>query len=92
MTIKEFLRKKILGLVGLSRDTSPDKERLTFISDNDRLVRTRLREYNTWYGGDGDELLNLYTRGNMFEFHTEPYQSRNKRMNRYWNTKEKRHE
>ena len=83
MTIKEFLRKKILGLVGLSRDTSPDKERLTFISDNDRLVRTRLREYNTWYGGDGDELLNLYTRGNMFEFHTEPYQSRNKR-NYFW--------
>ena len=83
MTIKEFLRKKILGLVGLSRDTSPDKERLTFISDNERLTKSRIREYNVWYGGDGDELLNFYTRGNMFEFHTEPYQSRNKR-NYFW--------
>lgn len=83
MTIKEFIRKKILKLIGLNRDTSPDKERLTFISDNERLIKSRIREYNTWYGGDGDELLNLYTRGNMFEFHAEPYQSRNKK-NYFW--------
>lgn len=83
MTIKEFIRKKVLGILGLVRDDKPDKNRLTFINDNERLTRTRLREYNVWYSGDGDELLNFYTRGNMLEFNTEPYYSRNKR-NYFW--------
>ena len=83
MTLKEFIRRKILGLVGLSKDTTPDKEKLTFINDADRLIRTKLKEYNVWYYGDGDELLNFYTKENMFGFNTEPYYSRNKR-NYFW--------
>lgn len=83
MTLKDFIRNKVLGLVGLSKDTTPDKEKLTFINDADRLLKYKLKEYNVWYYGDGDELLNFYTRGNMFGFNTEPYYSRNKR-NYFW--------
>ena len=83
MTLKEFIRQKVLGIVGLSKDTTPDKEKLTFINDADRLLKTKLKEYNVWYYGDGDELLNFYTRGNMLTFNTEPYYSRNKR-NYFW--------
>ena len=83
MTLKEFLRKKILGFLGLSKDTTPDKNKLTFINDTEQLTKAKLSEYNVWYYGDGDELLNFYTRGNMFTFNTEPYYSRNKR-NYFW--------
>ena len=83
MTLKDFIRNKVLGLVGLSKDTTPDKEKLTFINDADRLLKYKLKEYNVWYYGDGDELLNFYTRGNIMGFNTEPYYSRNKR-NYFW--------
>lgn len=83
MTLKEWIRKKVLGIVGLARDDSPDRDRTTFINDSERLMKTRVAEYNVWYHGDGDELLNFYTQKNLFEFNTEPYYSRNKR-NYFW--------
>lgn len=84
MTFKDFLRKKILGIVGLSRfDGEPNEDRLTFINDSTRLIRTKLKEYNIWYEGDGDEILNFYTNTNTFEYAYEPYFHRNKR-NYFW--------
>lgn len=84
MTLKDLLKKKILGLVKLSRlDGEPDDDRLTFVNDNTRILRTRLKEYNVWYDGDGDELLNFYTNQNTFEYNYEPYFHRNKK-NYYW--------
>lgn len=79
MTLKEFIRRKILGVVGLSKDTTPDKTKLTFVNDAEQLTKNKLNEYNVWYYGDGDELLNFYTRGNLFTYNTEPLYSRNKR-------------
>lgn len=79
MNLKEFIRKKILKRVGLvNDDTKPDDDRLTFINDNERLTKSRIKEYNIWYYGDSDELLNFYTTQNMFEYGFEPIYSRNK--------------
>ena len=85
MTVKEYYRKKILGILGLSRvETLPEKEeKLTFISDTEQLNREKIREYNVWYKGDSDELLNFYTHHNAINYNYEPFYSRNKR-NYFW--------
>ena len=85
MTVREYYRKKILGILGLSRvETLPEKEeKMTFISDTEQLTREKIREYNTWYKGDSDELLNFYTHHNAINYNYEPFYSRNKR-NYFW--------
>lgn len=84
MTIIEWVKKKVLGILGIVKyDKTPDEDRLTFINDNDELVRMRLREYNIWYDGDGDELLNFYTRNNVIDYNYEPFYLRNKK-NYFW--------
>ena len=81
MTIKEWIRKKVLGLLKLSsyEGLPQEEERLTFINDKDQIARARVREYNVWYQGDSDELLNYYTHQNTIEYNYEPWYSRNKR-------------
>lgn len=81
MTIREWLKTKLFGKSGIAKSATgkPDDDRLTFINDNDALMRTRIREYNIWYCGDGDELLNYYTHNNMIEANYEPFYLRNKR-------------
>ena len=81
MNLKEWIRKKVLKTVGLAKTDSLEAEadRLTFINDEEKLTRQRIREYNIWYGGDGDELLNFYTHQNTLEYNFEPWYSRNKR-------------
>ena len=84
MQIKEYLRRKILGMLGLAKyEGKTVEERLTFINDAENLVRSRICEYNIWYGGDGDELLNYYTHEQMLNYNFEPWYSRNKR-NYFW--------
>lgn len=84
MTIKEWIRAKVLSWLGLGRyEGVSDEERLTFINDAERLSRTRIHEYNIWYTGDGDELLNFYTHQNTIEYNYEPWYSRNKK-NYFW--------
>lgn len=84
MTIKEWLRKKILGLLGLAKyEGESEESRLTFINDEESLIKQRIQEYNVWYTGDGDELLNYYTHSNMIEYNYEPWYSRNKK-NYFW--------
>ena len=84
MTVTELLKKIVLKTVGLSKyDGRPNEEELTFVNDAERLIRTRIREYNIWYEGDGDELLNFYTGQNAFEYNYEPFYMRNKK-NYFW--------
>lgn len=80
MTVKEMKKKIITGILRMVRSDGefPD-DRLTFINDAERLLKTRLREYNNWYNGDDDEILNFYTNENTFEYTYEPYFYRNKR-------------
>ena len=80
MTAKEWIRKKILGFLGLAKYDGPgEMERLTFINDSERIMKTRIHEYNIWYIGDGDELLNFYTNSNTIEYNYEPFYHRNKK-------------
>ena len=83
-TIKEWFAKKVLdwqGLVGTNLPASED--RLTFVCNMDEIVRTKLHEYNIWYEGDSDELLNFYTAANTITYNFEPWYDRNKK-NYFW--------
>lgn len=84
MTILERMRARIRGVAGSVLKTKrPDDDRTTFINDNEKLGRMKLKEYNVWYDGDGDELLNFYTRENYIGFNYEPFYMRNKK-NYFW--------
>lgn len=79
-TLKEWIRKKALSFLGFSHyDGTPGDDRLTFINDEEHIQKTKIREYNIWYAGDSDELLNFYTRQNTIDYNYEPWYSRNKR-------------
>lgn len=83
-TLNEWLRNVALGLGGVLRGGSPEEiGRLTFISNEENIIRTKLREYRTWYRGDGDELLNLYNKDNIMDFNYEPFYWKNK-LSYYW--------
>lgn len=81
MTLKEIIRKKVLGIAGglVSEEGSGAEERISLINDSERITRQKIQEYNVWYIGDGDELLNYYTNQTMFNYNYEPYYSRNKK-------------
>lgn len=83
MTLMEKIKSKVLNMIGLAKDDNSEEQRLTFINDSERITKSRIREYNIWYYGDGDELLNFYTHQNILEYNVEPYYSRNKR-NYFW--------
>lgn len=80
MTLREYLQDVVLGLTGgLSEGGSPaDISRLTFISDQEQIRETHLREYDIWYKGVDDELQNFYNKNNTIDFSYEPW---------YWQTK-----
>jgi len=86
MTLKEYIRKRAYAYTGgIAGGGSPeDVARLTFIGNEDAIKTTKLREYDTWFKGDGDELLNFYTKGNMMDFAAEPWYWKNKRSY-FWN-------
>lgn len=81
MTLKQWIQKKVLGLLKVSQNNQlpSEEERLTFINDKQALARMKVREYNVWYAGDSDELLNFYTHGNTISYFYEPFYSRNKK-------------
>ena len=84
MQLKEYVLKKVTKMLGLVRyEGAGATEKLTFVNDKYGIVRSKLREYNVWYEGDDDELLNYYTRNNMIEYNYEPYYHRNK-QNYFW--------
>ena len=84
MTILERIRARVRGIAGSVLKTKrPDDDRTTFINDNEKLGRMKLKEYDVWYDGDGDELLNFYTRENYIGFNYEPFYMRNKK-NYFW--------
>ena len=82
MTLKEKIRQKVLKMLGLVTTEGlslPDADRTTLINDTELVKLTKLKEYNIWYYGDEEELLNFYTHGYMINFNYEPYYSRNKK-------------
>lgn len=83
MNIKDRIKKKVFKQIGMGQQNEAPNDRLTFINDNDEITRMHLEEYNVWYVGDSDELLNYYTGQQMWEYAFEPVYTRNKR-NYFW--------
>ena len=82
ITVKEYIRRKALGLLGLiETDIDPRirADRLTFVNDINEVQKDKLKEYNIWYVGDADELLNFYTRASTIDYNTDPLYNRNKK-------------
>lgn len=84
MLLKEWIRKRILASLGLSKyEGTPKDDRLTYVNDKELIRKQKIEEYNLWYEGDSDELLNYYTQKNTIDYNYEPFYSRNKR-NYFW--------
>ena len=82
ITVKEYIRRKALGILGLidsNIDPRIREDRLTFVNDINEILKDKLKEYNVWYAGDADELLNFYTRANTIEYNYDPIYNRNKK-------------
>lgn len=82
MTVKEYIRRKALGLLGLidsGIDPRNREERLTFVNNIEAVQKNKIKEYNVWYSGDSDELINFYTRANSIDYNTDPLYNRNKK-------------
>ena len=81
----DWLRKKIIHLLGgvVEEPDGSTANRLLFVNNEEKVKQLKLAEYNIWYEGDSDELLNFYTRNMLFDFNFEPFYDRNKR-NYFW--------
>ena len=82
MTVQEYIRKKALGILGLiDTNVNPNarEERLTFVNNIQEDMINKLREYNVWYTGDADELLNYYNRAIAIDYNVDPIWNRNKK-------------
>ena len=84
MTLREFIKNKILKKQGVQRlAEDPNSSRLTFISDADNIKIEEIQANKIWYLGDGNELLNFYTQKQAVGFAKNPIYNRNKR-NYFW--------
>ena len=86
MTYQEFKRRKALGIAGLINSSiSPEQQadRMMFINDINENNKNKIREYNVWYSGDSDELMNFYTQHNAVGYNVDPLYNRNKKSY-YW--------
>lgn len=84
MQLKEYIQNKVMKMLGILRyEGQIESDKLTLVNDRNRINRAKIREYNVWYEGDDDELLNFYTRNNMIDYAYEPYYNRNK-MSYFW--------
>ena len=82
ITVQEYIRKKALGLTGLIEtpiDPRTREERLTFVNNINEDIQNKLHEYNVWYTGDAEEILNYYSRAQVLDFNYEPIYTRNKK-------------
>ena len=80
MNVSEYLDGVALSVLGLLPAQTPtEHEKMVFVNDFDEIVKQRITEYDTWYSGDSDELLNLYNYNARIEFKTEFYYWANKR-------------
>ena len=81
MLLSDWLKNEILGMIGgvVEGGSREDVSRLTLVGLEDDIIKEKLKEYVTWYVGDSDELLNLYSKSNMIDYNSSPIYYRNKR-------------
>lgn len=85
MRISDYLNNKIIKLAGGLSEYGgiEETDRLIFINDKRKVMEDKLKEYDVWYQGDSDELLNYYTIHTNIDYNYEPWYDRNKR-GYYW--------
>lgn len=67
-------------MLGLLRyEGKRDTEKLLFVVDEDRIRQTKILEYNVWYNGDEEEILNFYTKNQLIDYNFEPIYQRGKK-------------
>lgn len=81
MRIDDYLNRKIIALAGgvSLYGGEQEEDRLILINNKRAIVENKLKEYDVWYQGDSDELLNFYTLQTNIEYNYEPIYTRNKR-------------
>lgn len=81
MRLTDYLSKKIIQLAGGLSEYGgiEETDRLVFINDKREIMESKLKEYDVWYQGDSDELLNFYTLQTNINYNYEPWYTRNKR-------------
>ena len=80
MNLLQFIKKKVVRDAGLVSGGSPqESERNLLIADPQSVKDWKLQEYDVWYSGDSDELLNFYTRGMGIDLQYEPWYFKNRR-------------
>lgn len=82
ITVQEYIKKKALGILGLIEtpiDPRVRDERLTFVNNINEDIENKLHEYNVWYTGDAEEILNYYSRAQVLDFNYDPIYTRNKK-------------
>ena len=82
ITVQEYIRRKALGILGLIEtpiDPRVRDERLTFVNNINEDIENKLHEYNVWYSGDSEEILNYYSRAQVIDFNYDPIYTRNKK-------------
>ena len=81
MRLSDYLSKEIIKLAGGISEYGgvEETDRLIFINDKRNIMENKLKEYDTWYQGDSDELLNFYTVQTNINYNYEPWYDRNKR-------------
>lgn len=83
INLEEFIRRKKLGIGGIEESEGNEAMKVTFVNDLEKAERMKVIECGIWYGGDGDRLLNFYTRTLNIDYNYEPFYDRNKR-NYFW--------
>lgn len=83
INLEEYIRRKKLGIGGIEEAEGNEAIKVTFVNDLEKIERMKVIECGTWYEGDGDRLLNFYTRTLNIDYNYEPFYDRNKR-NYFW--------
>ena len=76
-SIRNWMLRRSRGVRKMGE--SPYAERLSFINSDEDIRKCRLMEYEAWYTGDGDELLNFYTNAMIKDFNMDPIYNRNRK-------------
>lgn len=82
LNILDYYKNKAfsyLGLIQNNQNPNTVAENLMYVNNINEVQAQKLREYNAWYEGDSDKLLQLYTSNMLYEYQTEPLHDRNKR-------------
>ncbi len=82
ITVQEYIKKKALGILGLIEtpiDPRTREDRLTFVNNINEDIENKIHEYNVWYTGDAEEILNYYSRAQVIDFNYDPIYTRNKK-------------